>query len=99
MRVLVRGFERRRLCEIRLQPRYLRWNRCFESMSRFEDLAVSVPICLGMVLCDAAVQDPFTHKYTLIGTFANMAGNTFPVIHPHMVIYVIMTDGHGKTSV
>jgi hypothetical protein len=60
---------------------------------------MSVPICLAMVLCDAAVQDPFTKKHTLIGTFVEMAGSQFPVVLPHMVIYVVLTDGHGKTRV
>jgi|SRR5579872_3334478 len=54
------------------------------------------PFCLAMVVCDNFHRDPSTAKYTLIGTFSGLAGPEFPLIHPHITIYVALTDGHGK---
>ena len=56
------------------------------------------PICLAMGVCDAFSKDPFSDKYTLIGTFSAMAGPRFPLQHPHLTVYVALTDGHGETA-
>jgi hypothetical protein len=39
-----------------------------------------------------------TSKYTLIGTFSHLGGLQFPVVHPHITVYVALTDGHGRVD-
>ncbi len=61
---------------------------------------MSAPICLAMVVCDSHYRDPFTNKCTLIGTFSALAGEAFPIVHPHITIYVAaLLDGHGKIPI
>jgi hypothetical protein len=57
-----------------------------------------VPVCLAMVVCDDFEKEPGTNKYTLIGTFAALGGPQFPLTHPHITVYVALTDGHGRTQ-
>jgi len=56
------------------------------------------PVPLAMVVCDSFYKDPFTKKHTLIGTFSVLSGPSFPLFHPHLTVYVALTDGHGKSQ-
>jgi hypothetical protein len=49
-----------------------------------------------MVICDGAWRDPYTAKFTLIGTFSSIGGESFPLVHPIVTVYVALTDGHGE---
>ena len=57
------------------------------------------PYPRAMVICDGVWQDPYTSKFTLIGTFSSIGGRTFPLVHPIMSVYVSLTDGRGKLPV
>src|SRR5579864_1402650 len=59
---------------------------------------MSAPIPLAMVVCDGFYKDPFTRKHTLIGTLSMLSGPSFPLVHPHLTVYVALTDGHGKSE-
>ncbi|MBI1903136.1 MAG: hypothetical protein HYS13_18705 [Planctomycetia bacterium] len=54
------------------------------------------PYPLAMVVCDGVWQDPYTKKFTLIGTFSALGGRRFPLIHPIISVFVSLTDGRGK---
>ena len=54
------------------------------------------PYPLAMVICDGAWRDPYTGKWTLIGTFSIIGGEAFPLAHPILTVYVALTDGRGK---
>lgn len=43
-------------------------------------------------MCDAVHIDPATGKHTILGVFSNIKGRTFPVVHPHMVWFLTLTD-------
>lgn len=55
------------------------------------------PVPLAMVVCDGFYKDSFTSKHTLIGTFSAISGPRFPLRHPHLTVYLALTNGHGKT--
>src|SRR5579863_7796974 len=59
-------------------------------------LFMPAPIPLAMIVCDGCYKDPFTNKHTLIGTFSALAGSSFPISHPHVVVYLALTNGHGR---
>lgn len=43
-------------------------------------------------MCDAVHIDPATGKHTILGVFSNIKGRAFPVVHPHMVWFLTLTD-------
>lgn len=53
------------------------------------------PYPLAMVVCDGAWRDPYTGKFTLIGTFGALCGSSFPLTHPILTVYASLTDGRG----
>lgn len=55
------------------------------------------PIVLAMVVCDGLYIDSSTGKKSLMGMFSVINGVQFPATVPQMVLYVAMTNGHGKT--
>lgn len=57
----------------------------------------TVPEVLAMVLCDAVWRDPGTGKFFILGTFNRLTASSFPVQHPIISIYLVLTDGRGKT--
>lgn len=61
--------------------------------------AVLTPYPLAMVICDGFWRDPYTGKFTLIGTFSALGGHPFPLTHPVLSVYVALTDGNGKMPV
>ena len=58
-----------------------------------------VPVCLAMVVADSHYKDPFTSKHTLLGIFSTLGGSGFPLTHPHLSVYVALSDGHGRTPI
>jgi len=43
-------------------------------------------------MCDAVHIDPGSGKHTILGVFSNIMAKHFPVIHPHMVWFLTITD-------
>ena len=43
-------------------------------------------------MCDAVHIDPATGKHPILGVFSNIKGRSFPVVHPHMVWFLTLTD-------
>lgn len=52
----------------------------------------SKPQLLAWLLCDAVHIDPGTGKHTILGVFSNIMSKHFPVVHPHMVWFLALTD-------
>ncbi|MCE9531064.1 MAG: hypothetical protein K8T89_08055 [Planctomycetes bacterium] len=60
---------------------------------------LSIPMPLALLMCDGAHRDPSTGKWTLLGLFNSIHAVEFPTTHPLMVVYLAVTDAHGKISV
>ena len=60
-----------------------------------ESIGAVTPFSLAMVLCDFIYRDPYTAKYSLIGTFSTIAGRNFPFVLPGIMVYVALTGGRG----
>src|ERR1035438_878520 len=52
----------------------------------------SKPQLLAWLLCDAVHIDPGSGKHTILGVFSNIMAKRFPVVHPHMVWFLTLTD-------
>lgn len=52
----------------------------------------SKPLLLSFVTCDGVHLDHGTGKYYLLGIFSNIRGRQFPVIHPQMFWFIVLTD-------
>jgi hypothetical protein len=52
----------------------------------------SKPVLLAWLLCDGVHIDPGTGKHTILGVFSNIKALRFPVVHPHMVWFMTLTD-------
>lgn len=57
------------------------------------------PLTLALVICDGCWRDPYTGKYTLIGTFSTITGEAFPLTHPILTVYIALTDGLGRVPI
>jgi hypothetical protein len=57
------------------------------------------PDVLAMVLAEAVLRDAATGKHFIQGTYAAIFAPSFPWRHPSIVVYVAITDGHGKTPI
>jgi hypothetical protein len=57
------------------------------------------PDVLAMVLADGVLRDAATGKHFIQGTYAAIFAPEFPWHHPAIVVYVAITNGHGKTPV
>jgi hypothetical protein len=55
------------------------------------------PDILAMVLADAVLRDAATGKCFIQGTYAAIFAPEFPWRHPAIVVYIAITNGHGKT--
>ena len=62
------------------------------------EISIVTPFPLAMVVCDFVYHDPYTGKFTLIGTFSTITGTEFPLIHPYLFVYAALTGGRGKIS-
>ncbi len=52
----------------------------------------SKPQVLAWLLCDGVHVDPSSGKHTILGMFSNIMAKRFPVVHPHMVWFLALTD-------
>ena len=52
-----------------------------------------------MIVCDMVWSDPYTHKKTILGAFSNLVATAFPVIHPVMAVYLVLTECLGKMPI
>lgn len=52
----------------------------------------SKPQLLAWLLCDGVHIDPSSGKHTILGVFSNIMAKRFPVVHPHMVWFLTLTD-------
>jgi hypothetical protein len=48
-----------------------------------------------MIVCDQIIRDGHTGKVTIVGSFNQITGESFPLIHRDCAIYVAITDGEG----
>lgn len=49
-----------------------------------------------MLLCDTAIREQGTGKYSLIGVFTHIWANRFPAVHAALTIYFCLTDARGS---
>jgi hypothetical protein len=54
---------------------------------------------LALILADAVHRDLATGKNYIQGAFHGLVAASMPWTLPAMVVYVVLTDGHGQTSV
>jgi len=52
---------------------------------------------LAWITCDGVHIDPATGKHTILGVFANIKAQRFPVTHPFMVWFLTLTDCSAGT--
>jgi len=52
----------------------------------------SKPLVISFVTCDGVHIDHASGKYYLLGIFSNIRARKFPVIHPQMFWFLILTD-------
>jgi hypothetical protein len=55
------------------------------------------PFALSMIICDAVHIDQSTGKAFLLGCFGSIGAEAFPAQHPHMTVFVEVTDCRGRT--
>jgi hypothetical protein len=55
------------------------------------------PDVLAMVLADAVLRDLATKKHTIQGIYTLLHVREFPYLHPFIVVYTALTNGHGQT--
>lgn len=52
----------------------------------------SKPQLLVWITCDGVHVDPATGKHTLLGVFSSIRARQFPVVHPGMFWFLVLTD-------
>jgi hypothetical protein len=57
------------------------------------------PIVLAMILADTVLFDVATGKNTIQGIYQMLEAATFPYTHSSIVVYVVLTEGYGETTV
>jgi uncharacterized protein DUF6941 len=57
------------------------------------------PDVLAMVLADAVLHDVGSGKFYINGTYSVIFANDFPVLYPLIVVYLAVTNGHGRTPI
>jgi hypothetical protein len=55
------------------------------------------PDVLAMILADAVLRDLATGKNFIQGTYSVIFAAEFPLRYPAIVVFVAITNGHGKT--
>jgi hypothetical protein len=58
----------------------------------FSAVVQSKPQLLAWLTCDAVHIDPASGKHTILGVFSNIRARQFPVTHPYMVWFMVLTD-------
>ncbi len=54
------------------------------------------PTLHAIVLCDRAIQEKGTNKYTLVGTFTEVKTADFPAVLPELAIYACIAGARGQ---
>jgi len=57
-----------------------------------------LPQVLTLIVCDQVITDRLTGKQSLIGMFSTVHARRFPAAHPLLSVYVMLSGGHGQTS-
>ena len=57
-----------------------------------------VPDVMALLVCDQIITDRLTGKQSLIGMFSKIHTRGFPVVHPQLCVYVVLTEGYGETE-
>ncbi|MFQ5461415.1 MAG: hypothetical protein ACE5E5_02180 [Phycisphaerae bacterium] len=57
-----------------------------------------LPQVLTLIVCDQVITDRLTGKQSLIGMFSTVQARRFPAAHPLLSVYVMLSGGHGQTS-
>ena len=52
----------------------------------------SKPVLITFATCDGVHLDPGSGKYYLLGLFSNIRARQFPVVHPQMYWFLVLTD-------
>lgn len=60
---------------------------------------VPPPEPLALLVCDNFHRDTGSGKPYILGCFATIGGRSFPLQHPHMVVYVVLTNGRGRVPI
>jgi len=71
--------------------------RALEHSKTSED-AMSTPVkpkCLAIVVCESVVEDIQTRNKCILNTFNGIFGFRFPCVHPKLVVFATLTNGHG----
>src|SRR5262249_42449853 len=61
-----------------------------------QNLTSPPPLALSMVLADHVHRDPASGKFFILGTYNSVLAPAFPRACQPLVIYVALTDGHGR---
>jgi len=56
------------------------------------------PDVLALLVCDQIITDRMSGKQSLIGMFSRVHARAFPATHAQLCVFVVLTDGHGKTE-
>ena len=57
------------------------------------------PVLVGMLVCDTAIQDVTSNKYTLVGVFSEINVQTFPAYHRSAWLYAQLIGCEGEYGV
>jgi hypothetical protein len=55
------------------------------------------PEIIAMILADVVHRDGATGKFSILGIHSVIVAPGFPWTHPHMTVYLALTDGRGET--
>ena len=56
------------------------------------------PDVLSLIVCDQIITDRLSGKQSLIGMFSKVHAQRFPAAHPHLCVFVALTEGYGETE-
>lgn len=54
------------------------------------------PLLVAAIVCDQAIREEGTHKWSLIGVFSRVTVQTIPALHPSMALYLAITEIHDE---
>ena len=56
------------------------------------------PVLVAMLVCDIAIQEGTSKKYTLVGVFSEINVQTFPAMHASSCLYAKLIGCEGEYS-
>lgn len=54
------------------------------------------PVLVALLVCDTAIQDSQSKKYTLVGVFSEITAHNFPAIHSSAWLYAKLIGCEGE---